>query len=361
MKPKTMKAAVVRNFHQPLTIEEMPVPVPGPNQILLRTEACGVCHTDIHAADGDWPVKPILPFIPGHEGVGRVVAVGPGVTSFVVGERAGLAWLFSACGECEWCITGWETLCPKATYGGYTANGAFAQYVVADARYAAHIPDELSSIDAAPILCAGVTTYKGLKETNARPGQWVVISGVGGLGHLAIQYAKVMGLQVIAVDVDDEKLELAKSLGASLTVNALRDNPIHFVDREVGGAHGVLITAPSLPAFNQGVGMTRRHGTCVCVGLPQGDFPLPVFDIVAKGITVRGSFVGTRADMKEALTLAASHGISAHIEKQPLADINDVFERLRHGKIQGRVVLDFGPVIGELADPGIAAVEALSR
>jgi propanol-preferring alcohol dehydrogenase len=351
-----MKAAVVRQFHQPLTIEEVPVPVPGPNQILLRTEACGVCHTDIHAADGDWPVKPNLPFIPGHEGVGRVVALGPGVASFAVGERAGLAWLFSACGECEWCVTGWETLCPKATYGGYTANGAFAEYVVADARYAAHIPDELSSVNAAPILCAGVTTYKGLKVTEARPGQWVVVSGVGGLGHLAIQYAKVMGLQVVAVDVDDEKLALAKQLGASLTVNALRDNPIAFVEREIGGAHGVLITAPSLPAFNRGVGMTRRRGTCVCVGLPQGDFPLPVFDIVAKGITVRGSFVGNRADMREALALAASHGIAAHIEKQPLAGVNDVFDRLRHGKVQGRVVLDFGDAIGDLvpAEAGVA-------
>ena len=361
MIPTTMKAAVVHEFHQPMQIEDVPVPQPGPNEILIHTEACGVCHTDIHAADGDWPVKPNLPFIPGHEGVGRVVAVGSGVTSFVEGERAGIAWLFSACGECEYCITGWETLCAKAVYGGYTANGAFAEYVIADARYAAHIPDALTSADAAPILCAGVTTYKGLKQTNARPGQWVVISGVGGLGHLAVQYAKVMGLQVIAVDVDDQKLALAKELGASLTVNALRENPIDFVENKIGGAHGVLITAPSLPAFNQGVGMTRRNGTCVCVGLPQGAFPLPIFDIVAKGITVRGSFVGTRQDMHEALALAAGHGISAHIETQPLADINEIFDRLRHGKVQGRVVLDFLPEIEQRLTGGTAASATLRR
>ncbi len=260
MTQKTMQAAVVHKFGGPLTIEEIPVPQPGRNQILVQTEACGVCHTDIHAADGDWPVKPNLPFVPGHEGVGKVIAVGPGVESFKVGDRAGIPWLFSACGECEFCITGWETLCPKAVYGGYTANGAFAEFFVADARYAAHIPDKLTSKAAAPILCAGVTTYKGLKETEARPGQWVAIIGVGGLGHLAIQYAKAMGLQVVGVDVDDEKLALARTLGATLTINSKAQDPVKTVEKEIGGAHGVLITAPFLSAFQQGVGMTRRQG-----------------------------------------------------------------------------------------------------
>jgi alcohol dehydrogenase, propanol-preferring len=361
MGQKTMRAAVVRHFQQPLRMEELRVPVPGRNQVLIQTEACGVCHTDLHAADGDWPIKPLLPFVPGHEGVGKVVAVGEGVESFKIGDRAGIAWLYSACGECEWCIAGWETLCPRAQYGGYSVNGAFAEYVIADAWYAAHIPDRLTSVAAAPILCAGITTYKGLKETQARPGQWVAIVGVGGLGHLAIQYAKAMGLQVIAVDVHDDKLALAREMGAALTINSAHEDPVQRVEREIGGAHGVLITAPSLPAFHQGIGMTRRRGTCVLVGLPPGEFPLPVFDVVLKRITVRGSFVGTRADMREALALAAANGIAAHIQTEPLEEINDVFDRLRHGKIQGRVVLDFNREEPELVGSGAAMLTARPR
>lgn len=348
MNSKTMRAAVVRTFGKPLEICELPIPTPGPNQILVRTEACGVCHTDCHAAGGDWPVKPNLPFVPGHEGVGSVIAIGQGVRSFKRGDRAGIPWLYSACGECEWCVTGRETLCPSAQYGGYLVNGGFAEYFLADARYAPHIPANLDSITAAPLLCAGVTTYKGLKETGARPGQWVAILGVGGLGHLAIQYAKAMGLHVAAVDVHDEKLTLARRLGAELTVNAASGDPVPEILRFTGGAHGVLVTAPSLPAFRQGVGMTRRAGTCVLVGLPPGEFPLPVFEVVLKGISVRGSLVGTRADMREALEIAANAGIAPYIETRPLESINDVFNELEAGAVQGRIVLDFASVPNSL-------------
>jgi len=340
MTAKTMRAAVVRTFAQPLEIAELPIPEPGPNQILLRAEACGVCHTDCHAADGDWPIKPSLPFVPGHEGAGTVIAVGSGVRAFRPGDRAGFGWLHSACGECDWCVSGHESLCPNAVYGGYTINGCFADYFIADARYAPHIPASLSSIAAAPLLCAGVTTYKGLKETGARPGQWVAIVGIGGLGHLAIQYAKAMGLHVVAVDVHDEKLKLARQLGAEITANAATNDPVPEILRATGGAHGVLVTAPSLPAFRQGVGMTRRAGVCVLVGLPPGEFPLPLFDVVLKGLTIRGSLVGTRADMREALDIAASARITAHIETRPLESINEVLNGLAVGTIQGRVVLD---------------------
>jgi propanol-preferring alcohol dehydrogenase len=339
--PKTMRAAVVRHFHEPLHIEELPVPEISPSQVLVRTEACGVCHTDLHAADGDWPIKPIPPFVPGHEGVGIVVAAGREVRGVKEGDRVGVPWLFSACGECEWCVTGWESVCPHAQYGGYTVNGGFAEYIAADAKYVARIPDGLSAAAAAPILCAGITTYKGLKETEARPGQWVAIVGAGGLGHMAIQYARAMGLQVIAVDIDDEKLALARKMGAALTFNSLKEDPVAGIDKAVGGAHGVVVTAPSLSAFHQGIGMTRRRGTCTLVGLPPGEFPLPLFDVVLKRITVRGSLVGSRADMREALALASSFGIHAHVEPQPLERINDVFDRLRNGEVQGRVVLDF--------------------
>jgi len=228
--------------------------------------------------------------------------------------------------------------------------------VVADARYAAHIPDRLTSIAAAPIRCAGITTYKALKETEARTGEWIAIVGAGGLGHLAIQYARAMGLQVIAVDVRDEPLQLARELGATLTINSAQHDPVKVVERETGGAHGVLVTAPWIEAFHQGIGMTRRRGTCVLVGLPPGEFPIPVFDVVLKRITIRGSLVGTREDMREALALAADHGISAHTQTEPLVDINYVFDELRHGKIQGRVVLDFGRTEAGLVKVGASTM-----
>ncbi len=337
-----MHAAVVIEFGQRLAFREYDVPTPGPGQIVVKTEACGVCHTDLHAARGDWPLKPKPPFIPGHEGIGCVSAVGAGVTIVKEGDRVGVPWLYSACGHCEYCLTAWETVCAEAEFGGYTRNGGFAEYILADPNYVAHIPRGLSPRDAAPLICAGITTYKGLKMTEARPGEWVLVSGAGGLGHLAIQYAKVMGLQVCAVDIDDDKLALAKELGADLTVNAAHEGAPELVKQGTsGGAHGVLITAPSLDAFKQGVGMTRKRGTCVLVGLPPGDFPLPLFDVVANCITIRGSFVGNREDMAEALAFAAEGKVKADIELQPLAAINEVFDRLEHGKVAARVVLDF--------------------
>jgi propanol-preferring alcohol dehydrogenase len=337
-----MHAAVVEHFGKPLVLREWDVPTTGPGQILVKTEACGVCHTDLHAANGDWPLKPTPPFIPGHEAIGRVVEVGAGVTLVKEGDRVGVPWLYSACGHCEYCLSAWETVCGEAQFGGYTRNGGFAEYVLADPDYVAHIPNGLSAIDAAPLICAGITTYKGIKEAKLKAGDWIAVSGAGGLGHLAIQYAKIMGLQVCAVDIDDGKLALAKSLGADLVFNALHGDPAAALKKATGGgAHGVLITAPSLSAFKQGVGMTRKLGTCVLVGLPPGDFPVPLFDIVADCITIRGSFVGTREDMAECLAFAADGRVKADIELQPLSNINAVFDRLEHGKVAGRVVLDF--------------------
>ncbi len=337
-----MNAAVVVEFGAPLELQKWDIPTPAPGQILVKTEACGVCHTDVHAWRGDWPLKPKPPFIPGHEGIGSIVAVGTGVTTAKIGDRVGVPWLYSACGHCEYCLSAWETVCADAKYGGYTMNGGFAEYILADPNYVAQIPDGLPSAEAAPIICAGVTTYKGIKETGAKPGQWIAISGIGGLGHLAVQYAKVMGLRVCAIDVDDGKLAHAKRLGADLLVNAKASDPIETVKQGTGGgAHGVLITAPSLGAFKQGVGMTRKHGTCVLNGLPPGEFPTPLFDVVANCITIRGSFVGTRMDMAEALAFAAEGKVKADIELQPLSAINQVLERLEQGKVASRVVIDF--------------------
>lgn len=338
---KTMKAAVVHEFGKPLRIEEVPVPVPGEGQILVKVEACGVCHTDLHAVDGDWPVKPSPPFIPGHEGVGHVVGVGPYVKHIREGDRVGVPWLYSACGHCDYCQDSWETLCLQQQNTGYSVNGSFAEYVVADANYVGLLPANLGFVEIAPVLCAGVTVYKGLKMTDTRPGNWVVISGIGGLGHMAVQYARAMGLNVAAVDIDDAKLELAKRLGASVTVNAATTDPATFLQKEIGGAHGALVTAVSPKAFEQALGMVRRKGTVSLTGLPPGEFPLPIFDMVLGGITVRGSIVGTRLDLRESLQFAAEGKVHATVSTEKLENINDVFTRMKNNEIEGRVVLDF--------------------
>jgi propanol-preferring alcohol dehydrogenase len=305
--PLKMHAAVVEQFGKPLQLQEWDIPSPGPGQILVKTEACGVCHTDLHAVHGDWPVKPTLPFIPGHEAIGLVAAVGSGVTIVKEGDRVGVPWLYSACGLCEYCLTGWETVCAQAQFGGYTRNGGFAEYLLADPNYVAHIPIGLTAAEAAPLICAGITTYKGIKQTEARPAH-------------------------------------ATRLGADFVINAKTGDPTAAVKNATGGgARGVLITAPSLVAFKQGVGMIRKRGTCVLVGLPPGEFPVPLFDVVANCITIRGSFVGSRQDMAEALAFAVGGKVKADIELRPLSSINQIFDRLEHGDVPSRVVLDFAP------------------
>jgi len=336
----SMKAAVVKAFGQPLIIEQVPVPQVGAGQILVKISATGVCHTDLHAAEGDWPVKPSPPFIPGHEGVGQVVAIGEGVKHLKLGDRVGVPWLYSACGHCEHCLDSWETLCLSQQNAGYSVNGSFAEYCLADANYVGIIPDNLSDTEIAPVLCAGVTVYKGLKMTDTKPGDWVVISGIGGLGHMAIQYAVAMGLNVAAVDIDDDKLAFAKRLGASVVANASQGDPASALHAQFGGAKGVLVTAVSPKAFEQAIGMLRRGGTMVLNGLPPGKFDLSIFDMVLDGITVRGSIVGTRKDLQEALDFAARHKVKANVAVEPLSNINDIFARMHAGKIEGRIVID---------------------
>jgi alcohol dehydrogenase, propanol-preferring len=318
----------------------VPVPTPGPGEVLVHIVASGVCHTDLHAADGDWPVKPTPPFIPGHEGAGVVAALGAGVTSLKEGDPVGIAWLHDACGACEHCMTGWETLCEKQNDSGYSVNGTFAEYAIGSAAYVARLPARPDFAGLAPILCAGVTTYKGLKETEARPGEWVAISGIGGLGHVAVQYAKAMGLHVVALDVTEDKLALARSLGADVAVNARAPDAVEQVVKATsGGAHGVLVTAVSPPAFSQALQLARRRGTIALCGLPPGDFPTPIFDVVLKRLTIRGSIVGTRKDLAEALAFAAEGKVRAHIHQARLEDINNIFADLKEGKVDGRMVV----------------------
>lgn len=298
----------------------------------MRSATCFWCAKRSRAA--------VANFIPGHEGVGHVAAVGKDVKSVKEGDRVGVPWLHSACGHCRYCLTGWETLCLEQQNTGYSVNGGFAEYVLADPDYVGLLPDALAFAPAAPVLCAGVTVYKGLKETDTKPGDTVVISGIGGLGHLAVQYAKAMGRHVIAVDVADDKLRLAREMGADAVINAREADPVAEVHSATGGADGVLVTAVSPTAFGQAVGMLRRGGTMSLVGLPPGSFDLDIFDTVLNRKTIRGSIVGTRMDLIEALAFAGDGKVSVRYSTAKLDDVNAVFDRMRAGGIDGRVVLE---------------------
>lgn len=335
-----MRAAVAHNFGDSLNIEEMPVKEPGDDEILVKVKASGVCHTDLHAIDGDWPVKPKLPLIPGHEGVGYVAAAGKNVTNVKEGDAVGVPWLYSACGTCEHCITGWETLCESQENAGYSVDGGYAEYVIADPKYVGHLPSDVNFTEMAPILCAGVTVYKGLKETETKPGEWVAISGIGGLGHLAVQYAKAMGMHVAAIDIADDKLKLAKKLGADLTVNAMEEDPGSYLKKETGGMHGALVTAVAPQAFSQALSTLRRKGTLAMNGLPPGSFDLDIFNAVLNRITIRGSIVGTRKDLQESIDFATEGKVKASVHAAELDSVNSVLDDMRANKIEGRMVLN---------------------
>lgn len=334
-----MKAAVLHQPGSPLVIEDREVPHPGAGEILIRVKACGVCHTDLHLAAGEWRL-PKLPLILGHEAVGEVEAIGPGVANFKVGERAGIPWIYSTCGACEYCTSDREPLCPAIVVTGYMVDGGYAEYIKAPVSHAVAVPPELSFVDAAPLYCAALTSYRALKISGARLGETVAVWGVGGLGHYAVQIAKVMGARVIAVDLASTKLDLARELGADVIVDASREKAEQVV-RLLGGAHVVLNFAPTADAIARGFDALRRAGTLVLVGLPSGDFTLPIRGSVAKGIRILTSAVGTRQDLREVLGLAVAGKIKTVAETCRLVEINAVFERMRAGKITGRVVVEF--------------------
>ncbi|WP_417598932.1 alcohol dehydrogenase AdhP [Oceanospirillum sp.] len=336
-----MKAAVVNEFKGSLEIKDIPRPEIKAKDVLVKIHACGVCHTDLHACHGDWPVKPKMPLVPGHEGVGEIVEVGSEIHHLSVGDRVGIPWLYSACGHCDYCLEGKETLCLDQQNAGYSVDGSYAEYCLADGEYVVKVPDGLSYVDAAPLFCAGVTTYKALKVTEVKPGEWVAIIGVGGLGHLAVQYAVAMGMNVIAVDTGAEKLELAQKLGAKHCIDFMQDTPsAKIIELTGGGAHGVVCTAVSQPAFKEAYRAIRRGGSCVLVGLPPEEMPIPIFDTVLNGVKVIGSIVGTRKDLKECLQFAAEGKVKAITEVKQLEDINDIFAEMEKGEITGRIVMD---------------------
>lgn len=335
-----MRAAVVHQLGQPLRIDDVATPSPSAGEVLVRVETSGLCHTDIHAANGDWPIKPTPPFIPGHEGVGIVESVGAGVTRVHEGDRVAVPWLGWACGACEACASGWETLCPNARYTGYTVNGGFAEYVVADAAFVGLVPAGIDPLDAAPLTCAGVTTYKAVKVSGARSSDLVAVFGIGGLGHLAMQYAHIAGATVAAVDVVEAKLEVAKHLGAEYAINS----STHDVAEELqalGGADCAIALAASPRACEQAFASLRRNGTLVLVGLPADNIMhLPIFETVLKGVTIRGSLVGTRVDLAETFDLHAAGRTTVVRETRHLEDVNASMDEVVSGSVDARLVFD---------------------
>lgn len=333
-----MKAAVLHKAGAPLVVEEIDKPQPGPGEILVQVKACGVCHTDLHLAAGEWRL-PKLPLVLGHEAAGVVEAVGAGVKNFKTGDRAGIPWIYSTCGECEFCASDREPLCPAIVVTGFMVDGGFAEYVKVPASHAVAVPPELSFADAAPLYCAALTAYRALKISGARVGETVVVWGVGGLGHYAVQIARASGARVVAVDVAPAQLELARQLGADVALDASREKPSDII-RGMGGAHVVVNFVCSQETITQSFGALRRAGTLVLVGLPPGDFTLPIRGSVAKGIRVLTSAVGTRQDLRDVLALAASGKIKTVAETIRLEDINGAFDRMRARTISGRLVVE---------------------
>jgi alcohol dehydrogenase, propanol-preferring len=336
-----MKAAVVPELGAKLEIRDLPVPEPGPGQVLVKMQASGLCHTDIHAANGDWPVKPNPPFTPGHEGVGIVEKTGPGTVLHNLGDRVAIAWLGSACGHCTYCISGWETLCESQQNSGYSVDGAWAEYAVADDQYVVTVPDQVSSFDAAPLTCAGVTTFKAVKVSRIQPGETAVVYGIGGLGHLALQYARFFGGRVIGVDIEDAKLELATQLGADHVVNARTTDPVRAI-QDLGGADVAISVATSPRAFEQAFGSLRRGGRLVCVALPADDkMTVPIFDTVLGGKSIIGSIVGTRQDLTDVLALHAAGRTKIVAQERQLGDVNACIEEVLGGQVPARLVFTF--------------------
>ena len=336
-----MKAAVVRAFEEPLRIEDRPVPTPSHGQVQVKMETCGLCHTDIHAAHGDWPVKPTPPFVPGHEGVGIVTGLGRGVSGLAEGDRVAIPWLGYACGACEYCASGRETLCPNQANSGYSVDGAYAEFAVADAAFVGKVPAGLDPLDAAPLTCAGVTTYKAVKVAGTRSSDLVAVFGIGGLGHLAVQYARIAGASVAAVDLVDSKLALASELGAEHTVNGVTEDPVEVI-QALGGADQAIVLAVSPRACEQAFRSLKRGGTLVFVALPADNvMHLPIFETVLQGITVTGSIVGTRVDLAETFQLHAEGRTRVARESRQLEEVNESFEQIEKGQVDARLVFDF--------------------
>lgn len=342
--PKSQKAVIFYENGGELHYKDIAVPKPKPNEILINVKYSGVCHTDLHAWQGDWPLAVKLPLVGGHEGAGVVVAKGENVTNFELGDLAGIKWLNASCMTCELCETGFESNCEHADLSGYTHDGSFQEYATADAVQAAHIPKGTDLAEVAPVLCAGVTVYKALKSAAVQPGQWVAISGAsGGLGSLAVQYAKAMGLRVLGIDGGPGKEDLFKSIGGEVFIDYTKTkNMVADIQKAThGGPQAVINVSVSEAAISMSTQYVRPTGTVVLVGLPANAYvKSEVFSHVVKSINIKGSYVGNRADTREALDFFARGLIKSPIKVVGLSELPKVYEMMKAGKILGRYVVD---------------------
>ena len=342
--PKTQKAVVFETNGGKLEYKDIPVPVPKPNELLINVKYSGVCHTDLHAWKGDWPLPTKLPLVGGHEGAGVVVGMGENVKGWKIGDLAGIKWLNGSCMSCEYCELSNESNCPEADLSGYTHDGSFQQYATADAVQAARIPAGTDLAQVAPILCAGITVYKALKSAHLRAGEWVAISGAcGGLGSLAIQFAIAMGYRVLGIDGGDEKAKLFKKLGGEVFIDFTKTKDVvgEILKVTNGGAHGVINVSVSEAAIEASTRYVRANGTVVLVGLPGGAYcKSEVFSHVVKSYSIVGSYVGNRADTREALDFFARGLVKSPIVIAPLSDLPEIFDKMEKGQIAGRYVVD---------------------
>lgn len=336
-----MKAAVLHSSQTALSLEEVPRPEVEADEVLIDVEVCGVCHSDLHVADGDWPQLARIvkkPLILGHEIVGRVIARGAAVTSIRVGERVGVPWVQWTCGQCEFCREGNENLCVKQRITGVMVDGGYAEFAKAPATHVVKIPDSLASEQAAPLLCAGITVHRALKQAKIRGGQRLAVFGVGGLGHIAVQIGRAAGAEVTAIDISEEKLALAKSLGAARTLNAATSNVVKEV-RGSGGVHVALVTSAAKSAYDTAFYCVRPTGTLLVVGLPAQDISFPPILMASTEIQIKATAVGTRVDLSEVLAMGAAGTIHCQVTTRPLAEAQEVLGELSRGEVSGRIVL----------------------
>lgn len=336
-----MKAVLLREFKSPLLIEEVDLPSIESQEVLIQVEACGACHSDVHVADGDWTqLAGIIkrPLILGHEIAGRIVEKGSAVRDFEIGDRVGVPWIHWSCGDCEFCREGNENLCSRQKITGVTVDGGYAEFVKAPASHSVKIPHGIPAIEAAPLFCAALTVHRALKHAGPLRGRRLAVFGVGGLGHLAVQLGLAYGAEVTAIDVSDEKLEFARSLGAVHTLNASAADVAKQL-RRGGGVHAAMVTSAAKAAYDTAFYGVRPTGTLLVVGLPAENICFPPILMTAKEIKIRASAVGTRQDLREVLTLAAEGKLHCQVTVRPLVEANDVLDQLRKGKVSGRIVL----------------------
>jgi propanol-preferring alcohol dehydrogenase len=337
-----VKAVCIQQAKGDLQIEDRPRPSPGAGELLIRVHACGICHGDLMVQQGAFPfVK--YPIVPGHEIAGAVEEIGTGVTGFKLGDRVGLSILFSSCESCPQCRQGTENLCPTWVWTGMMVNGGYAEFVIAKAAYVTSLPSELGFAEAAPLMCAGITVYSGLKHSGYQRGDRVAVIALGGLGHLGVLYARAMGARIAVLSSTAEKEQEARGLGAELFINLKKGDAAQALQQWDGGANVILATAPNVESVSETFPGLAVDGTMVVLGVGPGQIQIDPVVMVMGRRRILGSPAGSRQELKETLRFAAEHGIRPRIKTFPLSRVADAFKAVHNGKLACRAVLVCSP------------------